>query len=171
MLSKFLTKLVIAAILCGSFSYSYAKPAQKQCTLINGTLIQLPGKPVFKFNSSHKYSNNGYPMTHTQFFIKTGDGQIYKVVVDNLFYKDISLAQVSSLRDVGVTTDFSRNYPLGSNVDACGKIFKNNGNPGIHFVHPSACNSTGFNGFLRINGVEISNNQNYCADCACKVNS
>lgn|GEM_PF-2798189 len=163
-------KLILAAMLSGSFFMVSAKSTPKQCTLISGTITQLPGKPIFKFNSAHSYSNNGYPMTHTQFFIKAGDGQTYKIVVDNLFYKDISLAQVSSLRDVGIISDFTRNYPLGSNVEVCGKVFSQNGKTGIHFVHPSACDSNAFNGFLRINGVDVTNNQNYCGNCACKIN-
>lgn len=166
-----LKKLFLAAIISGSFLLANAQKIPKQCTLISGTIIQLPGKPVFKFNPAKNYSNTGYPMTHTQFFIKDANGETYKVVVDNLYYRNITLAQLSSLRDVGIISDFSQNYPLGSSVEACGKVFKSNGKLGIHFVHPSGCNQNSFNGFLRINGTDIANNENYCGGCACKVSN
>jgi len=56
---------------------SFAAKAPQSCTLVSGTLVQLPSKQVFKFNKARSYNNTGYPMTHTQFYIKDAQGEIY----------------------------------------------------------------------------------------------
>lgn len=158
--------LVVFWLPASSFAASY----QQQCTLVDGKIVKLPRNPVFRFNSSKKYSNNNYPMTHTQFFIETGNGETYKVVVDNLFYNNLSQDQAISNSDMGIIADFNRNFKVGDNVSACGKPFDKDGKLGLHFVHPSACHETKFNGFLRINGEDITSNTKYCDSCSCKLN-
>lgn len=143
----------------------------EQCTLIHGKIAKVPRQPVFRFTKAKKYSNNNYPMTHTQFFINADDGNTYKVVVDNLFYNYLSPEQLSSNEDDGVINDFNNRFKVGDDVNACGKTFEKNGKLGIHFVHPSACSTTHFNGFLRINGNAITNNAAYCGGCNCKTNA
>lgn len=168
MKSVFWRSILLTAVI-GLPNFSYAAKQPQACSLVSGTLVQLQGKPLFKFNTSSKLNLNNYPMTHTQFFIRDGSGETYKIVVDNLFYKHLSLAQASSVRDVGIVDDFTRNYALGSTVEACGKVMRRNGDIGLHFVHPSGCGKTEFNGFLRINGIDITNNLTYCGGCACKI--
>lgn len=170
MKSKFL-RVILLMLTINLPAFSYAAKPPQACSLVSGTLVQLQGKPLFKFNTSHKFNANNYPMTHTQFFIRDGSGETYKIVVDNLFYKNLSLAQASSIRDVGIIDDFKRNYALGSTVEACGKVMQRSGDLGLHFVHPSGCEQTKFNGFLRINGTDVTNNLTYCGACSCKVSS
>lgn len=160
--------IFIALLLPG---LAFADETFEQCTLLSGTLIQLPKHPVFKFVKAAKYSRNNYPMTHIQFFIKANNEQAYKVVVDNLFYTNLTNSQAQINRDVGITADFKHRYPLGSNVEVCGKVYNKGHNPGIHFVHPSACITTKFNGFLRINGADITHNLQYCGNCGCSAKS
>jgi hypothetical protein len=166
-----LLRLVFLMVIVNLPALSYASKQPQACTLVSGTLVQLQGKPLFKFNTSHKFNTSNYPMTHTQFFIRSGNGENYKIVVDNLFYKNLSLAQAGSVRDVGIIDDFKRSYHLGSTVEACGKVIHTSGDLGLHFVHPSGCEQTKFNGFLRINGIDVTNNLTYCGGCSCKVNS
>ena len=166
-----LLRLVFLMVIVNLPALSYASKQPQACTLVSGTLVQLQGKPLFKFNTSHKFNTSNYPMTHTQFFIRSGNGETYKIVVDNLFYKNLSLAQASSVRDVGIIDDFKRSYHLGSTVEACGKVIHTSGDLGLHFVHPSGCEQTKFNGFLRINGIDVTNNLTYCGGCSCKVSS
>lgn len=168
MKSKFLLSiLLMVAINAEALVGTSKRP--KSCSLVSGTLVQLQGKPLFKFNTARKFNANNYPMTHTQFFIRDSSGETYKIVVDNLFYKNLSLAQASSVSDVGIIDDFTRNYALGSSVEACGKIAQRNGDLVLHFVHPSGCGEVNFNGFLRINGVDITNNLTYCGSCNCSL--
>ena len=108
-------------------------------------------------------------MSHTQFYIQDGNGMTYKIVVDNLFYNYVSSAQASLNSDGGIIADFTRRFPLGSPVEACGKVYQRSSTMALHFVHPSACDKTKFDGFLRINGVEVTGNLAYCGSCACKV--
>ena len=169
MKSKFLRVIVLmVAISLPAFSYAAKQP--QACSLVSGTLVQLQGKPLFKFNTAHKFNANNYPMTHTQFFIRSVNGETYKIVVDNLFYKHLSLAQASSVRDVGIIDDFNRNYALGSTVEVCGKVTRRSGDLSLQFVHPSGCEQVKFNGFLRINGMDVTNNLTYCGVCSCKTN-
>jgi hypothetical protein len=107
-------------------------------------------------------------MSHTQFYIDSGR-VVYKVVVDNLFYTNLTDIQANSHDDVGIIDDFTRRYPVGSSVEACGKVSKSGGNFALHFVHPSACDKVKFNGFLHINGQDVTANQRYCGNCGCKV--
>ena len=148
---------------------SFAAKAPQSCTLVSGTLVQLPQKQVFKFNKARSYNNTGYPMTHTQFYIKDAQGEIYKVVMDNLFYTNLTVAQSSMNSDAGIIDDFTRRYAVGSSVEACGKIYHRGADTGIHFVHPSGCEKTKFNGFLHINGLDVSSNSRYCNACSCQV--
>ncbi len=148
----------------------FAGQVPLQCSLVSGKIIELPHKPVFKFMGSSKNSRSKYTMSHTQFFIEDGNGTIYKVVVDNLFYNYITNPQASINRDIGISADFKRRFPVGSSVEACGKLFQRGKNPGIHFVHPSGCAKTNFDGFLRINGADITNNLEYCGNCGCRLN-
>lgn len=141
----------------------------EQCTLVHGKIAKIPRHPVFRFIKAKKYSKNNYPMTHTQFFINADDGNTYKIVVDNLFYDYITSSQISSNEDDGIVSDFNNRFKVGDDVNACGKPFEKNGKVGLHFVHPSACGATKFNGFLRINGSGITNNTTYCGECACKL--
>ncbi|RTK95617.1 MAG: hypothetical protein EKK64_06340 [Neisseriaceae bacterium] len=147
----------------------YAKESiNYNCQLVTGKIVKIPRNPVFKFTKAKKYSKDNYPMTHTQFFIHADDGNDYKVVVDNLFYKYISPEQITSNEDVNVINDFNNRFKVGDNVSACGKTFDKNDKLGIHFVHPSNCSTTQFNGFLKINGQDITNNNSYCTSCSCK---
>ena len=138
------------------------------CQLTSGTIIKEPRNPLFKFTKSKKNSSDNYPMTHTQFFIKSDDGQTHKIVVDNLFYKYITPEQAQSNEDINIINDFNHRIKIGDNVSACGKIFDKNNKLGLHFVHPSNCSKTNFNGFLKINGQDITNNKQYCTACSCK---
>jgi predicted Zn-dependent protease len=165
-------RLITLAILSTSLlapNISFAAKQPTACTLVSGTLVQKPHKPVFKFNAATKYSNNGYPMSHTQFYIQDGSGQLYKIVMDNLFYNYLSNAQATMNSDSGIEADFTRRFPAGSPVEACGKLYQRNNQLALHFVHPSGCEKTKFNGFLHINGVDIAANQEYCGNCGCKI--
>lgn len=170
MLARLIRGFIIVILLVGA-NFSFAARAPQSCTLVSGTLIQMPNKPVFKFNTARKVNAQNYPMTHTQFFIKDGNGETYKIVLDNLFYNNLTLAQASSAKDNGIINDLKSRYSPGSSVVACGKIFKSSGKLGLHFVHPRACEQTKFDGFLRINGNEIANNLNFCGACSCKFTS
>lgn len=141
----------------------------EQCQLIHGKIAKIPHNPIFRFTKAKKYSNNNYPMTHTQFFIHADDGKTYKIIVDNLFYNFLSPQQLSSNYDVGIITDFNKRFKVGDDVTACGRSFDKDGKYGLHFVHPSGCETTKFNGFLRINGSNLTNNVKYCMNCNCKT--
>lgn len=163
-------KMIIIIGMLGLISNVFAIRTPQPCTLVSGTLVQKKHKPVFQFNNARQYSDNGYPMSHTQFYIQDGNGLTYKIVVDNLFYNYMSGAQVNLNSDGGIIADFSRRFPLGSSVEACGKVYRRNNTLALHFVHPSGCDKTPFNGFLHINGTDITGNLAYCGGCACKVN-
>lgn len=130
--------------------------------------MQLNNKPVFKFNPSTRRAQLTYPLSHTQFFMRSSNGQVYRVVMDNLFYTYLSNAQAGSNRDNGIIADFTRRWPLGTAVEACGKLVASS-TPTVHFVHPSLCPATKFSGFLHLGGLDISTNTKYCSNCACKL--
>ncbi len=163
-----LKKFILISV---SFTFSatvFANENNYNCQLISGKIIKAPRNQLFKFTKAKKNSTNNYPMTHTQFFIQSDDNQTYKIIVDNLFYKYISPQQASSNEDVGIINDFSTRFKIGDNVSACGKTIDKNDKLAMHFVHPSNCATTHFNGFLKINGQNISNNNEYCNSCSCK---
>lgn len=141
----------------------------EQCTLVHGKIAKIPRHPVFRFIKAKKYSNNNYPMTHTQFFITADDGNTYKIVVDNLFYSYITNSQASSNEDDGIINDFNKRFKVGNDVNVCGKPFEKNGKLGMHFVHQISCDTMQFNGFLRVNGSSITDNTKYCTACNCKT--
>lgn len=141
---------------------------QYNCQLISGKIIKAPRNPLFKFTKAKKYSSDNYPMTHTQFFIQSDNGDTHKIIVDNLFYKYTTPQQASSNEEIDIINDFNHRYKVGDSVSACGKTIDKNDKLSMHFVHPSNCTSTPFNGFLRINGQDITNNRNYCNACSCK---
>lgn len=165
-LSLFMVMFLGINLTC--YALKYPK-ATRGCTLVSGSLIQMPNRPLFKFNKAHQYNVQHYPQSHTYFYIRSADNQVYKVVLDNLYYAKISLAQLSANRDVGVIADLSASYPLASNVEVCGKLNKHAGQFTISATHSSNCLLKPYDGFLRINGQEISNNQNYCSACACQT--
>lgn len=162
-------KIFIVALMLLLSGNGFAERITKPCTLVSGTIVQKGRKPIFQFNNAHQYSNNGYPMTHTQFYIQDGNGMSYKIVVDNLFYNYVSNAQANLNSDGGIIADFSRRFPVGSPVEACGKVYQRGSVTSLHFVHPSGCDKTRFDGFLHINGVDVTGNLAYCGSCACKV--
>lgn len=163
------TKITVTVLLLALMGNGFAEKLTKPCTLVSGTIVQKGRKPVFQFYNARQYSNNGYPMSHTQFYIQDGNGMTFKIVVDNLFYDYVSSAQASLNSDGGIIADFTRRFPVGSPVEACGKIYQRSNTMALHFVHPSGCEKTKFDGFLRINGADVTDNLAYCGSCACKV--
>jgi hypothetical protein len=145
--------------------------AAPSCTLISGKLIQQAGQPLFRFNNSHQKSHNGYFMTHTQFYLKSNSGQIYKVLLDNLFYLNLSPEQAISGTNLGITTELAARFSKGAPVEVCGKLFHaSKGRIGVYAAHPSTCPSELINGFIRINNEDIvGDGLVYCALCACKI--
>ncbi len=139
------------------------------CTLLAGKLIKPQGKPLFRFNSSRRHSRTGYLMTHTQFYLQTSHGQIYKVIMDNLYYHHLSRAQADSSRNLGITAQLAHRYQVGAPVEACGKLYTGPaGEIGLKFVYFSACAEHPFQGFLRINSEDLTGDGGfYCANCAC----
>ena len=164
-------KLILFILSLGLIAQSFARSAKysQECTLVAGKIIQQPGEPVFKFVKSHKYSTDNYLLTHTNFFIRGTDGNEYKIVMDNLFYTWITSTQAITNKDIGITENMRHNYPIGSDVVACGKPFNSDGQRGLHFVHSAACDKTQFSGYLRINGSDVMDNQHYCNSCNCKL--
>ena len=163
-------KLILFIFSFGIIGQAFAKTANypQECTLVAGKIIQPAGEPVFKFVKSHKYSTNNYLLTHTNFFIRGTDGNEYKIVMYNLFYTWITSMQAITNKDVGIIENMQHNYPVGSDVEACGKPFNSGGERGLHFVHSVACDKNQFSGYLRINGSDVMDNQYYCNSCNCK---
>ncbi|MEN9946066.1 MAG: hypothetical protein RLZZ293_452 [Pseudomonadota bacterium] len=168
--SQYLTGIIFSLGIIAS-PLSFANQATKSCSFVSGKLIKFENKPVFQFNRARSNNQTNYPMSHSQFFIQDSNGKIYKIVLDNLFYSNLTSAQATSNTNKGIIEDLTRRYPVGSNVDACGKLYQRHGKVGLHFVHPSACSTTKFNGFLRINSQDIANNHRYCDGCACKLSN
>ena len=146
---------------------SAASRPPAQCSLVSGILLQLPGKPLFKFKRAQRHNNSYYPLSHTQLFIQDAQGVIVKIVFDNLFYINLTNAQARANRDIGLIADLTHHYPAGSVVEACGKVYRPRNKVELHFVHPSACAKNAFNGFLHIGGSDISANFKYCGACGC----
>ena len=143
------------------------KSSSQGCVLVSGTIIQNNNEPVFKFMKSHKYNKDNYVLSHTRFFIHGFDGNNYEIMMNNLFYTWVTSSQVIANRDIGITANMRHNYPVGSDVVACGKLVHSNGQKKLHFVHPSGCYKTKFNGYLKINGSVITDNKRYCDSCSC----
>lgn len=145
-----------------------ATPKPQQCNLVSGKLVNLPNKPLFKFTPSKRKSKNNQFLSSTQFYIKAGDGEFYKIIMNNLFYINASNAQLNTVQDIGIIADFTRRYALGNTIDACGIVRRKNKELLIEQPYPSGCSTNLFNGFLRINGENITTNAN-CIDCLCKT--
>ena len=132
-----------------------------ECKLISGTIIQKQNKPVYQFMPGKKHlANGGIVVTHTKFYIRDNNGVDHAIIMNNLFYSWVSDAQAGSNRDAGVIESLLHNYPLGSNVEACGKAVASGKLRGLKSVHAS-CNGQEFNGYLKINGSNVMDNTRF----------
>ena len=89
--------------------------------------------------------------------------------MNNLFYTWTTASQAITNKDIGITENMRHNYPIGSDIVACGKPFNSDGQRGVHFVHSSGCDKTQFNGYLKINGSYVTDNNSFCNACNCKL--
>jgi len=175
--AKYLYILFFLIIVCGCTKSVNQKNVRTQgldnailkCdkTLLKGQLIIKPGTPLFKFYPAKLQSEDNLYMTHTIFYILTKENKIYGVSLDNLFYKYANSSQAKSDSDEGIIRDFYNRFKVGDPVAACGDIYTYINQEAIHWVHPATCGKGEKGGYLLINGIDISNNTNYC-NCNCR---
>ena len=171
LLSNNIRNILFIILSCCMITQGYARSNKnlQECVLVTGKIVQNPSDPVFRFVKSHRYSTDNYVVSHTKFFINGSDGHQYEIIMNNLFYSWVSASQAITNKDIGITENMRHNYPIGSDVAACGIAFNHDGHRGVKSVHSSACDQTPFNGYLTINGSNIMDNKSYCNSCNCKL--
>ena len=111
---------------------SYADDAA-QCQANQGSFVKgtVVGTPAF---ASSRSKRHGYPLSHTRLNVKTADGSVLEVDIDNVFASGYSKKrQIPS----GLQAIIE-----GTSLELCGQSYADpGGKSGIHWVHTN-CGAT-----------------------------
>lgn len=143
-------KKLILIILATSSSFVFADEAAS----CNGDYLQgtIDVAPYFKAGASQQ----GVELSHTHIQVNSG-GNEYDVAIDNVFANDYDQTNGSS-----VPSSLAQSLQVGQTVQLCGELYTSGG-LGIHWVHTNCgVSSSGPNGYVVINGQNLTNNQEYC---------
>ena len=125
------------ALACALFATSFAVSSARaddaaQCRINQGTFVTgtVLGAPQFVSSRSKRH---GYPLSHTRLNVRTSDGTILEVDIDNVF-----ATGYSKKRQI---PDGLQAIVDGTKLELCGQAYSDpGGKNGIHWVHTN-CNA------------------------------
>jgi hypothetical protein len=138
--------LLFTIILFSSISFADDLSAQS-CA---GDYLEGKVTTPLSYVSGKKLKN--VELSHTKFHISAIDGKDYEVSVDNIFANDYSASTVPySLKN---------RLQKGTNVKLCGEKYSDGS--GIHWVHTECPKNNNVEGFVIVNGTNLTASKQYC---------
>ncbi|AIT09598.1 hypothetical protein LO80_06235 [Candidatus Francisella endociliophora] len=112
----------------------------------------LEGRVISGLTYQSGKTQKGIELSHTKFNIKATDGKTYEVSVDNVFTNDYS----------ATTIPYSLKERLQDNtkVQLCGEKYTDG--TGIHWVHTECPAENNVEGYVVVNGVNLTSSKQYC---------